>query len=169
VSRRHRGDSAVLGGGDADELLGAALLGVGDGEVVADEVEEGFAVGEGLGGEEGVAVAARRGLLNELKPRGVFAGGGGVGVAVAGVDDDGEFLHVRAEGFFDEDLERGFGQAVAINELLEGDGSLVFPGRGDDGLSDLHAGEYRGGGATRQPAKGVRRGVATERPWVRRK
>src|SRR5947208_16049847 len=87
---------------------------------------------------EGVTVAARRGLLDELKATGVITGGVGVGILIAGRDDDADLFDPAAHGFFDQDLEGGLLFAVAVDEGLKRDRALILAGGSDDRLADLH-------------------------------
>ena len=153
-----------------DELFGAAGAVVGKVDVIAQEQEEGLVADEVLGLIDGVAVAFRGALggkgegffdMGEAFGGGegpVFAGEGGehfFGEAaeilaelffVAGGDHDADFLDAGIHGFFDDDLEDGFGEAVGIDEweeffLNDGGGGVLAgaaAGGGDDGFADFH-------------------------------
>lgn len=163
VGRLDRGDRAGVGSGDLDQLAGAADAVGRDVEVVADQEEEGVVAGEIAGGEDGVAEAAGVGLFEEMKFGGVGAGGGGEGVAVAGGDDQGDFVDAGGEGFLDEDGKGGLRNAVLVDDGLEGEGTLGTTGRGDDRLLDLH-------GRQASPLRGQRVNSGHGRPafpaWV---
>ena len=57
---------------------------------------------------------------------------------IAGRDDDTDFLYARIKGFLADDLDNGFGEAVAVDHRQE-----FFL---DDGGGGVHAGAAAGGG-----------------------
>ena len=101
-------------------------------------MQEGLVVCKIPCAEEGVPVAARLRLLDELEALHEVASGLGVGLAVARADDDADFLHVRTGGFIEDDAQRGTLDAVPVDKGLKGEGALVPPGGGDDGFADFH-------------------------------
>ena len=106
--------------------------------MIADEQEERGLARELARAADGMAVAERCGLLDELDAPGVRPGGGGKRGLIPGADDDADLVDAGLEDFLDDDLQRGLGRAVAINQALQGEGALGFPGGGDDGFFDFH-------------------------------
>src|SRR5271170_4600177 len=106
--------------------------------MIADEQEERFRAGVFRGTMDGVTVAQWRGLFDELHPPRVNTGGCRISWAAAGADDHGDFLNARVGDLFDQDGQRGFGNAVAINESLERKRLLILASGGNDGLADIH-------------------------------
>ena len=133
------GDGAGFGAGDFHELLGAAPFFLAEVEVIADEVEERFTRGKRPGAEEGVSVAERGGLFDELEFALPIAGGGGIAALVAGADDEANLVDAGAAGFFENDAQGRFGGAIAIDQGLDGKFMLVRASGGDDGFFYSHS------------------------------
>ena len=74
LHRRHR---AGFRRGDINQLPGARFLAAGNIEVVANQKQERLLPGKRMGAEHRVAIAQRRGLLDELNAIDVRSGGGG--------------------------------------------------------------------------------------------
>ncbi len=106
--------------------------------MISHQQQKRLRTGEGAGAPDGVAVAQRLLLLDELQSLSVRPGGGPVGLAVARIDDDADFLRAGIERLLDDDGQRGLGFAVAVHELLQWQRPLARPGGSDDGFSNLH-------------------------------
>src|SRR6266516_3619422 len=106
--------------------------------MIADEQKERRGIDEGLGAGDGVAVAERLELFDEMQAAVMLAGGGAVGGLIAGVNDDANFLDAGGEDFFNDDGQSGFGDAVAVHEALERKSALVLSGGGDDCSFDFY-------------------------------
>lgn len=132
------GDGGGFGRGGFDELLGAALIRVADVEVIADEMEKRRGADELAGTVQRVAVTERRGLLNELQPPRERAGCRAERIRRAGADDQADFFRAGTDGFFEDDLERGFRFSIAIHQSLEWERVRFFAGSGDNGFFDVH-------------------------------
>lgn len=133
------GDGAGFGLGEIEETADTSGL---DEEVVADEVEEGILGSEGVGGIDGVTVAAGVRLGEEAEMREVGAGGFGVTGFVAGPDDDADFFDAGGEDLLKQDGEDGALFAVGADEGLQREGALLGAGGGDDGFFDVHEGSF---------------------------
>ncbi len=140
----HAGDGALRGFGERDQAVGGWLRSGGNVEVVAHHVKEGVGGGEVAGAEDGVAVAERLGLWDEVQTGRVAARGVGVTGLVAGPDDDADFLNVGGEGLFDQDAEDGLFLAVAIDQGLEWQRALALTRGGDDSFLDAQRGSWMG-------------------------
>jgi hypothetical protein len=108
--------------------------------MVAHKMQEWLVTDEAAGRLQGVAVAARLRLRDELEPRGGVAGGGAEGGLVTGPHDDAHLVRTSGHGLFDDDLEGGLRDAVAIDEALQGKALLVASGGRNDGAFDFHDG-----------------------------
>jgi hypothetical protein len=114
----YSGDGAGMGFGDLNQLLGAAFCGAANIKVVADQMEEGVVAYEIARAEDGVPIAEGLGLGNEAEASGVVARDARVRRFVAGADYDGDLFDAGAQGFFDDDAEDWFFNAIAIDEGL---------------------------------------------------
>ncbi len=88
---------------------------------------------------DGVAVAQRRDLLDELKPGRKAPGRRRVGRLVTRPDDDADLLDARQENLFDERRQGRLLNAIAINQSLERQRALAFSSGGNDCFSNFHA------------------------------
>ena len=80
----HGGHAAILGGGSLDELLGATLLRSAQVKMIAYEQQERRFAGELASAKHRMAVAERRGLLDEPEALGVRSGDDDLRAGVAG-------------------------------------------------------------------------------------
>ena len=155
----HGGHGAILRARDGDELFCAALLGVREVKVIADEQQECVVTRELRRARDRVRVAEGLRLFDEGEPRRVPSRRRAECRLVAGRNHDGDLLDARAEHFLDDDGERAFRDAITIHERLEGQAALAFACGGDDGFSDFHdGGNNVGSGAARSnsPRKKLR-------------
>ena len=83
--------------------------------MVSHHVKEGIVAGELAGAEDGVAIALRRRLRDEVRGGRVPPSGVGVASLVAGPHDHADLLDVRREGLLDLDGEYGPVLPVAID------------------------------------------------------
>ena len=140
------GNRALLALRRFQQLPDAGIFPVAQVEVIADEKQERFAAGETLRAENGMAVAERLGLLDELDLRQVRANGGAEGIGLAGGDNEGRVTDSRVEDFIEQKLDRRLALARGTDDGLEGQVPLVRPCGGDDGFVDFHGDrESRGG------------------------
>jgi len=58
---------------------------------------------------------------------------------VARAHDHADFLNACGKDFLDQDAQRRFGDAVAVDQGLQGQGPLGFARGGDDSFLDFHA------------------------------
>jgi hypothetical protein len=89
------------------------------------------------------------GLFDELDPVPVIAGGGGKSGLITRRNDDADFLDAGGEDFLDDNAKGGFSGAIAIDEGLQRESSLIFAGRSDDGFFDFHGVVF----STRSPGR----------------
>ena len=106
--------------------------------MIADEQEKRIVSTKLRRAVDGVRVAERRGLFDEGESLGVIPCGDAIRLGIAGTDDHADRLDPRAENFFDDDRERGFRDAVAINERLQRQRALIFASSGDESLAYVH-------------------------------
>ena len=78
-------------------------------------------------------------MRDELDALGLCADGTTEGVLITGRNDEHDILGTSGDGFLDDDLDGRLRLAVAIDETLEGKGSLVFTGGCDDGFGNFHS------------------------------
>jgi hypothetical protein len=67
----------------------------------------------------------------------------GIGGLVARTNDHAEFLHARAGGLLEDDLQGGLRLALRVDQHLEGQRALAGIGGGDEGFADFHGGGDR--------------------------
>ena len=79
-----------------------------------------------------MAVAERLWLGNEFESRRARAGRGAKGGFVTGADDDADLVGPGRDGLLDDDLQGRFGDAVTVDDPLEGKGVTVSAGGGND-------------------------------------
>lgn len=77
-------------------------------------------------------------MFDELKTRGVRTSGLSVGGGIAGRDHENDVLDACIHDLFGKDLESGFWCAVAVDEALEGKGTLRCSSGSDESLFDFH-------------------------------
>lgn len=143
--RLHGRHAALLRFGDGDKLLAAAAVGIAHIEMVAHKMQERLAVDELAGRADGIAVAKRLWLRNQLEPGGRRAGSCAESRLIAGPHDDAHFVGPGGHGLFDDDFEGCFGRAVAVDEPLQGQALLLPAGGGDEGAFDVHGDSPAGG------------------------
>src|SRR5262245_58298308 len=85
-----------------------------------------------------VAVTQCLRLLDKPQPRGVVAGGRGVGRRLAGADDDTDLLDAGLERLLDDDLQDRLLGAVAVDDALERQCALLTAGGRDNRPTDSH-------------------------------
>src|SRR5437899_7457525 len=107
--------------------------------MVADKQEKRLVADKRLRAKDGVAVAQRRALLDELKPGRMAAGRRRVGRLVTRPDDHADLFDARHENLFDERRQGRLLNAIAINQSLERQRALAFSSGGDDCFSNFHA------------------------------
>jgi hypothetical protein len=100
VRRLDGGDGGAFVDGGFHQLTGATDGRGADIDVVSDQQEEGFFLGEGSTAGHRMAVASGFGLFDEAKSAPMGSGGLGVGGLVARVDDDGDFFDAGRERLF---------------------------------------------------------------------
>jgi hypothetical protein len=106
--------------------------------VVAHKVQERLALDELPGETDGMAVAPRLLLFNEMKPAGMLACRLGISLLVAGHNDEANAVYAGGDDFFEDDPQSCFLNAIAVHEGLQGQVPLVATTRGDDGFADIH-------------------------------
>jgi hypothetical protein len=106
--------------------------------VVAHHQQERVAPGKGGGAGDCMPVTKRPALFDELQPAGMGSRRGAKGRLVAGMHDETHLLDAGGQRFLNENAQGGLLHAVAIHESLEGQGSLVTTGRGDDSFFNVH-------------------------------
>src|SRR5260370_32654462 len=107
--------------------------------MVADEQKKRLVADKRLRAMDGVAVAQRRALLDELKPGRVAAGRRRVGRLVTRPDDHADLFDARQQNLFDERRQGRLLNAIAINQSLERQRALAFSSGGNDCFSYFHS------------------------------
>ena len=132
-------DGAGFCRSDCHQQLGAVLAGAADVEVVADQVQKRVAPHEFPGAVDGVAMATRLCLGDEMEAPHVLPGYLGVGFLVARVDHNRDLFDAGGGHFLHENAQHRLLDPVAIGEGLQWQGALFAPGGGNDGFGDFHA------------------------------
>lgn len=156
VRALNRRDRAFFGPGAFDKLLCAAFAGVAEVKVIANEQEKRILSAKRRRATECVRVAERFLLFDEREIGGVGACCDPEGGFIAGSDDDGDLFDPCAQDLLYNNGESGFVDAVAVNEALQGKGSLTFASSGDHGFLDIHGrrGDCMGGIASTRQERG---------------
>jgi hypothetical protein len=136
--RLHRRDGAVLCAGTLDDLLGTPRLFLADVKMIADEMQERLCAREVSRQTQRMSVTAGIDLFDKMQSARMSPGGLAIGVPVAWSDDQTGFFDPGADDLFDENLQGGFRNSIAIDERLQGQGTLVDAGRRDDGFAKVH-------------------------------
>ena len=89
--------------------------------------------------KEGLAVAARLGLLHEGEHPRVRPGRLDIGRLVAAAHDHADRLDARGSHLLDDDLQGGLFLPIEVDESLQGQAVLARSGGRDHGLVDFHA------------------------------
>ena len=124
--------------GDGHQLLGAAVAGQAQEEVIADEVKKGVVAGEIAGAPDRVAVAACSLLRNEFDARAQVARDGSERLHILRRGDNSYFLNSRASDLGQQDGEDALLLAITINEVLKGEAALPSTGDGDNCFAEHH-------------------------------
>ena len=90
-----------------------------------------------------MGITQGRSLLDETEPAGVIARGGAIGLLVARIDHDPNFFHAGFQNFFNQNLERRFGDSITIDQALQGQRPLVFSGGSNHRFLDFHKAYFR--------------------------
>src|SRR5271168_3743654 len=98
--------------------------------MITHQQEERVAARERARTPRRVSIAERFGLLNELQPSAMRAGGGTVSPGVSGMNHHADILGAGVERLLDDDGERGLGSAVAIHKGLQRQRALIGTGGG---------------------------------------
>jgi len=106
--------------------------------MIADEEEKRGITREAAGLGYRMGIATRFSLLDEGEIPGMRTGRGDVGIPVAGGNDEGDLVDIGPGNFIENDDERGFRLAIAIDEALEGEMALLAARRGDNSFGDFH-------------------------------
>lgn len=135
----HGGDRTVFGPGYFDQLLRGALLAGADVKVITNEKQKRFVLCKFTRAQYGVSVTARGGLLDEMETIAVTASRSSVRRLVARRHHDANLLDPGGANFLDQDRQRGFLNAIAVYQSLQGESALGFARGGDDRLFDFHS------------------------------
>src|SRR5579864_7061402 len=100
--------------------------------MVADEVEKGIRFHEVARRINRVAVSERLRLRNKTDLRAISSQSFSITVLVAGPNDDTDGVHVRGEGFLDEDGEDRFLFPVGVDDSLQRQHPLIGAGGSDE-------------------------------------
>ena len=138
TSRLHRRNGAVFRGRDANQLFRASPWFPAEVKMVADQMEKGIIGDELARAVERVPVSQGRGLFHETEAIAPASGGGEIDFPIPRTNHNADFLGAGAQGFFDDDLQGGFLDAIAIHQRLKGEPVLVSASRRYDCLFDFH-------------------------------
>ncbi len=106
--------------------------------MIADQVQKGLVAGKVAGQAQSVSVAARLTLFEKAHAIDVRAGGSAVGIVIAGDNHEANFLDARRQNLFDDDLQGGLVDPIAVHEGLQRKSALFSSCRGDNGFAKVH-------------------------------
>ena len=133
-----RGHRTVLRRGHLDQLLGTSFLTAADIKVIADEQKKRLFEGEFIRTPDGMSVAERRGLFDELESLAVMARRVGVRRLVARRHHHTDFLRARVQNLLDDNAQRALLRAIAVHECLQRQHALGLARGRYDRLFDFH-------------------------------
>jgi hypothetical protein len=106
--------------------------------MIANQVQKWIRPHKIFGAVNGVPIAKRFRLVDEMEPTGVVAGHLSIRDVIAGPDNHAYLLDIGSKNLLDDDAQHRFFGSVPVYQGLEGQRALPATGSGNNGLGDLH-------------------------------